>query len=74
MAEVKTVKRLISNPNPCMSHVNTVAGVVAVGPNQTVEVEVEESVSKKLDKAIEKGTFAEGKKPSEKADTKPGNK
>lgn len=70
MAEVKTVKRTLTNPNPCMNHVNTVRGVVPVGPNQTVEVEVDESVSAKLDKLVERGTFAEGKvKPAADAKT-----
>lgn len=54
-----TKKIALYNPNPCLNHVATMTGVVAVGPGQTVEVEVDEAVAKKLEKAIERGTFAE---------------
>lgn len=71
MAEAKTIKRTITNPNACMSHVNTVRGVVPIGPNQAVEVEVDEAVSAKLDKLIEKKVFGEEKvKSAVKSDAK----
>ena len=61
MAEPKTVKRTLTNPNACMNHVNTVRGLVPIGPNQTVEVEVDEGVSATLDKMVERGAYTEGK-------------
>lgn len=64
-----TKKFTLYNPNPCLNHVATINGTVAIGPGAVVEVEVDEAVAKKLDKAIERGTYAEPPKVKAEAKT-----
>lgn len=63
-------KYVLTNPNACVNHIMTVNGLVTVGPNATVEVEVPEDLVKAVDNAIEGGVYTEAKVKAKAEDTK----